>query len=116
MFLDDLKYFYISFNNEDLKNILLSFLIFGKNEKITKFDYIKNLVSFINIDDKFNLLVDKSSISYFSFFPDTKYWFHYKINKKEEYIVVKSLFLEFLNHNKINFSFCSRIKKFFRII
>ena len=124
MFLDDFKYFYISFINVNLRNILLSFLIFGKHEKMTKIDYIKNLTSFVNIDDNFKLLTDndntipqinlKSERQNFIFSTDIKSWFNNdnknNSNNKEEEYIVKEFFIKFLKKNKINISFYSKIK------
>ena len=128
MFLDDFKYFYISFINENLRNILLSFLIFGKHEKMTKIDYIKNLTSFVNIDDNFKILFDndntiphinlKRERQNFIFSPDIKSWFNNdnnnynknNSNNKEEEYIVKEFFIKFLDKNKINISFYSKIK------
>ena len=56
MYFNDLKNFYVSFTNEKLKSVLLSFLLFGRVGKVQKNIYINNLTQFININDDFLIL------------------------------------------------------------
>jgi len=56
MYFNDLKNFYISFTNDRLKSVLLSFLLFGRVGKVQKNIYINNLTQFININDDFLIL------------------------------------------------------------
>ena len=56
MYFNDLKNFYISFTNDKLKSVLLSFLLFGRVGKVQKNIYINNLTQFININDDFLIL------------------------------------------------------------
>ena len=56
MYFNDLKNFYISFTNNKLKSVVLSFLLFGRVGKVLKNIYINNLTQFININDDFLIL------------------------------------------------------------
>ena len=56
MYFNDLKNFYISFTNDKLKSVVLSFLLFGRVGKVPKNIYINNLTQFININDDFLIL------------------------------------------------------------
>ena len=115
MFFNDLSYFYISFANKDLKNILLSFLIFGKHEKIPKSIYSNNISSLLSIDENFNVLGEKKTIEQINFKRENQY-FHspeikfFSFNHKEEEYISKELFITFLRNNKIDFSFYDEIK------
>ena len=55
MYFSEFKNVYVAFNNEELKNILFSFLIFGNPDSISKNIYIENVNKFIDIDKKFKI-------------------------------------------------------------
>ena len=100
--------FYVSFTNENLKNILISFLLFGKNDKITMKSYFENLQVFINIDKEFNKINNKEEIEKISIdiITDKSYLFVCQSNgfdpndnyvpKKEKYVCKKD-FIDYLS-------------------
>ena len=56
MYFFELKKFYSLFANKKWKNILLSFLLIGKQDKIEKIVYLENLDKFIKLDKHFEIL------------------------------------------------------------
>ena len=102
MYFDDIIYFYIAFADEDLKYILLAFLILEKEEKVDKKTYGANLSDFFMIDNNFKILNDDKILKYISYkkekssgyFTDFNFRFNFKSNEdveEEEYIYKKNL-------------------------
>ena len=56
MYFSDLICFYTCFANRTIKIILLSFLLFGRNEKIGKSTYIEKLNELMDVNDDFIIL------------------------------------------------------------
>ena len=112
--------FYVSFTNENLKNILISFLLFGKNDKITMKSYFENLQVFINIDKEFNKINNKEEIEKISIdiITDKSYLFVYQssgfdpndnyVPKKEKYVCKKD-FIYYLSKKNLNISFVHKL-------
>ena len=120
MFEGDLIYFYVSFANEDLKNILLSFLILEKKHTVDKLIYLKNISELLVIDDNFKILKDEKALNYISSDKITGISLNFKdliINKNEGKYIYKRLLIEFLTQYqknqdcKLKLSFYNEIKK-----
>jgi len=120
MFEGDLLYFYTSFANENLKNILLSFLILEKKSSVDIKTYLKSIAYFISIDDNFKILNNSKVIKHISSektFGFTINFNESKFNKSEGPYIYKRLLIDFLskypdkNDSKLNFSFYHEIKK-----
>ena len=60
MYFSDLICFFTSFKNEQLKVILLAFLLFGRNARIGKKAYIEKLNEFMVVNDNFIILNSES--------------------------------------------------------
>ena len=92
MYFDDIIYFYIAFADEDLKYILLAFLILEKEEKVDKKTYGANLSDFFMIDNNFKILNDDKILKYISYkkekssgyFTDFNFRFNFKSNEDVE--------------------------------
>jgi hypothetical protein len=120
MYFSDLLSFYISFKNEDLKNILLSFLLFGKNAKISQRDYLNKLARFININRNFYSLCENSFLKNIIFVNRTYAGFVYSqltsiysSTEKGMTYYEKNLFIKYsadlIKQKKLNFSFCKEV-------
>ena len=114
MYFSELRNFYVAFTNKNLKNILLSFLILGKTDKLETKSYFNNLSKFANIDDKFTFLFEHNIIQSIKYKEEKQgYWnfnFFFKTKPIDGYIS-KKLFIELLEQNvKFKFSFFERIK------
>ena len=119
MYFSDLEAFYISFTNENLRSVLLSFLLFGKNGKISQKLYSKNLSPFLCMDTNFLCLtdedflnkilyVDKGYSSYFSW-KNISYFNYNKDKDKDPTCYDKNLFIEkanlYIQKNVLQISF-----------
>ena len=120
MYYSELLYFYISFTNEKLKSVLLSFLLFGKSGKISHKNYMNNVTQFINVNHSFLILTEEKFLEqikyidkvYESYIPSWNTWNNLKnlkfIRDKEIYYD-KNLFIAWSNNlilqKKLTFSF-----------
>ena len=99
-----LKRFYTSFKNPKLKYILLSFIFFGKNKKLTKLDYVNKIINYIRIDMLFGVFINEKFIENIRI--------KEKPNQKEIYLY-KNLFIEkaneFFEKDFSNFNFIEEI-------
>ena len=120
MSFSDLIMFYTSFTNKKLKSALLSFLLFGKNGKITSKIYSKNLSPFLAINNNFLNLIDPDFLKsityiergYYSYLSWKNISLPYFNNNKQEKDAIyydKNLFIErvnfYINKNVLIFSF-----------
>ena len=92
MYFSDLITFYTSFTNKKLKSVLLSFLLFGKNGKITSKIYGKNLSQFLSINNNFLILNDQDFIKYITY-ADRGYY---------SYLSWKNISLPYFNNNNVS--------------
>ena len=120
MYEGDLIYFYVSFANEDLKNVLLSFLILERKNCVDKDTYLNNISDFISIEDNFKILADEEVFKSFSNEKTFGFMQNFKelnINKSEGRFIYKKILIEYLSksqnqkENKLRFSFYHEIKK-----
>ena len=59
MSFNGLKKFYASFKKSKIKYVLLPIILFGKQTKILKFDYINKLIPYMEEDESLNILIEK---------------------------------------------------------
>ena len=115
MYFSELRNFYVAFTNKNLKNILLSFLIIGKTDKLELREYINNLSKFVSLDDRFNVLL-LNKILHSMIYKEEKSgyinWSYFGLkSKSNDTYISKKLFIDFLiQNNKFKFSFFERIK------
>ena len=120
MYFSDLIMFYTSFTNKKLKSVLLSFLLFGKNGKITSKIYSKNLSQLLSINNSFLILadpdflkfityVDRGYYSYLSWKNISLPYFNNNNKEKDAIYYDKNLFIEranlYIKNKVLNYSF-----------
>ena len=121
MYYSDLLTFYTSFTNNNLKSIVLSFLLFGKNGKISKNNYINKLTQFININEDFLILTNPNFLKlityvdkgYNGYIPSFKFTYFTNTSEKDSVYYEKNLFIKYsdalIKQKKLNFSFFKNI-------
>ena len=106
MYFSDLICFYTCFANRTIKIILLSFLLFGRNEKIGKSTYIEKLNEFMTVNDDFLILNSESFLNsitsnengYSSYIPSFAKNYLYGAQDKDTIYYDKSLFISKANN------------------
>ena len=115
MYFSEFRNFYVAFTNKNLKNILLSFLIIGKTDKLEIREYINNLSKFVSLDDKFVILFENKIMQSMLYKEEKSGYINWNYfglkSKSNDSYISKKLFLDFLIQNrKFKFSFVERIK------
>jgi len=122
MYFSDLICFYTAFTNEQLKVILLSFLIFGRKAKLWKKAYIEKLSEFMAINEGFTLLNSERFLKsiiynekgYSTYIPSFAKNYIYGTKDKDTIYFDKSLFINnainFFNQDLIKFNFVYKVK------
>ena len=121
MYYSDLLTFYTSFTNNNLKSIVLSFLLFGKNGKISKSNYMNKLTQFVNINEDFLILSDPNFLKlikyvdrgYAGYIPNFKFTSSTNTSEKDSVYYEKNLFIQncdaLIKQKKLNFSFFKNV-------
>ena len=122
MYFSDLLNFYVSFTNEKLKSVLLSFLLFGKAGKISNKNYMKNLAPFINMNNNFVILSNEQFLEqikyidkgYGSYIPSWNKLKNFNFSKDKDIYYDKNFFIAWTNNliisKKLSFSFFNGYK------
>ena len=117
MHFSEFKNVYVAFNNKKLKNILFSFLIFGNPESISKNKYIENVKKFIDIDKKFEILIQSDVLKVIKYNNDSSTIFetgsNTTIKNDKNEIILKEVFLFYLTRYKpkLDISFFHKIQQ-----
>ena len=117
MYFSEFSNVYVAFNNKKLKNILFSFLIFGNPESISKNKYIENVKKFIDIDKKFEILIQSDVLKDIKYNNDASTIFetgsNTTIKNDKNEIILKELFLFYLTRYKpkLDISFFHKIQQ-----
>ena len=121
MYFSDLICFFTSFKNEQLKVILLAFLLFGRNARIGKKAYIEKLNEFMVVNDNFIILNSESFLisiisnekGYSSYIPTFAKNYIYGTKDKDTIYYDKSLFINKANNlikqNILKFNFVYKV-------